>query len=170
MINEKEKENSDYVDDVEFQQIKLRSLPNGVQEITEKFNQRSADLRKDEDDIAKNSNLFESEKSDRGVSSELYDSEITKPIFIGAVTKGEDDKDIDRGKRDTNFDEVGREDTKEGEHHAGKQVPGGQNVKNVDSEMKVFVRRMFKRMNKIRWQKLRERGGNMIQSIIKLIK
>ena len=144
MLNEKEKENSDYV---EFQQIKLRSSPNGVQEITEKFNQRSADLRKDEDDIYKNSNLFESEKSDRGVSSELYDIEITKPIFI------EDDKDIDRGKRDTHFDEV----------------PGGQNVKNVDSEMKVFVRRMFKRMNKIRWQKSRERGGNMIQSIIKLI-
>ena len=57
-----------------------------------------------------------------------------------------------------------------GEHYVGKQVLGEQHVKNVDSEMKVFVRRMFEWMNKIRWQKSRERGGNMIQSIIKLIK
>ena len=68
---------------------------------------------------------------------------------------------------------MGRDNIEEGddpstysEQYVGKQVFGGQHVKNVDSEMKVFVRRMFKWKNKIRWQKLRERKGNMIQSII----
>ena len=59
---------------------------------------------------------------------------------------------------------MGRENTEEGEdlstsseHHAGKQVLRGQHVKNVDSEMKMFVRRMFKWKNKIRWQNSRPR-------------
>ena len=71
---------------------------------------------------------------------------------------------------------VGREDTKEGEglstsseHHAGKQVIGGQHVKNEDGEMKRFVQRfvqkfvqrfvqrMFQWNNGIRWQKRRPR-------------
>ena len=71
---------------------------------------------------------------------------------------------------------MGRENTEEGDdpspysgHYAGKQVLGGQHVKNMDSEMKVFVRRMFKWKNKIQWQKL-ETPGNMIQSLIKSIK